>query len=102
MRARALLAGIVIGCALASGGWLVKRGLAANSRSDVNGARLFDQVLQHVERDYVDTLADSTIFVDAVAGLVDELHDPHSSYLTRKVYNALNERTSGEYAGVGA
>jgi carboxyl-terminal processing protease len=68
----------------------------------VNGARLFDEVFQHVSREYVDTLADSTLYTRAVDGLVTELHDPHSAYLSPELLARLSERTSGKYAGVGA
>jgi carboxyl-terminal processing protease len=102
MRSRALFAGVVLSCALVSGGWLVTRGLAGMSRPSGNTARMFDQVLQRVSRDFVDTLSDSTLFVRAADGLVGELHDPHSSYLSPELLATLSEHTSGRYAGVGA
>jgi carboxyl-terminal processing protease len=98
---RGVLAGVVLGCALASGGWLVARGMSGGGRSDADGARLFNQVFSHIARDYVDTLSDSTLYVNAVDGLVGDLHDPHSQYLSPQLYARLNERTSGRYAGVG-
>ena len=63
---------------------------------------MFNQVLQHVARDFVDTLADSAIYTRAAAGLLDELHDPHTAYLSPKLYKSLTERTEGKYAGIGA
>jgi carboxyl-terminal processing protease len=63
---------------------------------------MFNQVLQHVAQDYVDTLADTAIYRRAVEGVIEELHDPHSTYLSPKLLNSLNERTTGKYAGVGA
>src|SRR5262252_7310734 len=103
MRSRALFAGVVLSCALVSGGWLVTRGLAGVSRHPSgNTARMFDQVFQRISRDYVDTLSDSVLYVRAAEGLVTELHDPHSSYLSPELLATLSERTSGRYAGVGA
>jgi carboxyl-terminal processing protease len=58
-------------------------------------------VLQHLRRDYVDTLADSTLYRRAAAGVVRELHDPHSVFLDPKRLSRLDESTSGHYAGVG-
>jgi carboxyl-terminal processing protease len=63
---------------------------------------MFNQVLQHVARDFVDTLADSAIYARAAEGLLGELHDPHSAYLSPKLYRSLTERTEGKYAGIGA
>ncbi|HEY7393652.1 MAG TPA: S41 family peptidase [Gemmatimonadaceae bacterium] len=102
MRSRGLLAGVVLSCALVSGGWLVKRGLVGTTVPRGSNARMFEQVLQRISRDYVDTLSDSVLYSRAVDGLVTELHDPHSSYLSPQTYARLSERTTGKYAGVGA
>src|SRR5215472_8365457 len=102
MRSRALFAGVVLSCALVSGGWLVTRGLAGVSRPSGNPERMFDQVFQRISRDYVDTLPDSVLYVRAAEGLVRELGDPHSSYLSPELLATLSERTSGRYAGIGA
>src|SRR5512146_3463837 len=101
-RSRAVFAGAVLGCALVSGGWFVERGFMRTNTPVPNGARLFDQVYTRVARDYVDALPDSALYNNAAAGLVDELDDPHSSYLSPKLLATLAERTSGRYAGVGA
>src|SRR5215510_13383236 len=104
MRSRGLLAGVVLSCALVSGGWLVKRGLVGTSAIASRGdnARMFEQVFQRIAREYVDTLSDSVLYSRAVDGLVTELHDPHSSYLSPQTRARLLERTAGRYAGVGA
>ena len=102
LRSRAVFAGAVLSSALVSGGWFVKRGLLGSSTQAPDGAHLFDQVYTRVARDYVDTLSDSTLYRDAAAGLVEELGDPHSAYLSPSLLATLSERTSGRYAGVGA
>jgi carboxyl-terminal processing protease len=106
MRTRGMFVAVVLSSALVSGGWLVERGLRGTARrtgtgSDA-GAHLLDQVLGHVARDFVDTLSDSTLYTRTAEGLVRELHDPHSSYLSPQVLARLSESTSGRYAGVGA
>jgi carboxyl-terminal processing protease len=105
MKARAVLAIAVLSCAIVSGGWLVQRGLVvtghtASSRA-VDGAQLFSQVLERVEQEYVDSNAVKDVYQRAVDGLMLELGDPHSAYLTADRLNRLNETTSGQYAGVG-
>ena len=102
MKSRALLAGVVLSTALVSGGWLVERGLIGSRPSTTDRGRMFNQVLQHIARDYVDTLADSAIFTRAAEGLLDELRDPYSAYLSPTLYKSLTERTEGKYAGIGA
>jgi carboxyl-terminal processing protease len=105
MRSRAMIAVVVLSSALVSGGWLVERGLLGSGgiggvRVDP-GAKLFDQVYQHVSQLYVDTLSDSVLYARAADGLVGELHDPHSAYLSPELLTRLSERTSGQYVGVG-
>jgi carboxyl-terminal processing protease len=102
MRSRGLFAAAVLSSALVSGGWLVERGLSGAGTGGRERARLLQEVIQHVSRDYVDTLSDSTLYARAAEGLVDELHDPHSTYLSPKLLASLSERTSGRYVGVGA
>jgi len=102
-RPRALLAAVVLASAVVSGGWLVEHGLTGGRLAASNtGAILFDEVYQHISRDFVDTLQDSTLYNRAIDGLVGELHDPHSNYLSPKTLAQLSEKTTGRYAGVGA
>ena len=102
MRSRGVVAAAVLSSALVSGGWFMERGATGRSALDAaGGARLFDEVVAHLKRDYVDTLPDSLIYRDAVRGLIGELHDPHSVFLDPKRLSRLDESTSGHYAGVG-
>jgi carboxyl-terminal processing protease len=92
----------VLSSALVSGGWLMEHDAGTRAPLDANaGARLFDEVLAHVRRDYVDTLADTLIYRKAVSGMLGELHDPHSLFLDQRRLSRLDESTSGHYAGVG-
>jgi carboxyl-terminal processing protease len=102
MRSRAIVAAAVLSSALVSGGWLMEHEGASRAPLDATaGARLFDEVLAHVKRDYVDTLPDSLLYRKAVAGVLGELHDPHTVFLDSRRLSRLDESTSGHYAGVG-
>src|ERR1043166_8538085 len=101
MKSRALFAVAVLSTALVSGGWLVERGLVVSRPETSDHSRMFNQVVQHVQHDFVDTLSDSAIYTRAAEGLISELHDPHSAYLSPKLLKSLSERTTGRYAGVG-
>ena len=101
MRSRGVIAAAVLGGALVTGGWLMERGGHGAPRDVRAQAQLFDEVFQHLSRDYVDTLSDSSLYRRAVAGVVDELHDPHSLYLDPRRLRELEESTTGRYAGVG-
>ena len=102
IRSRALVSAAILSSALVSGGWLVERGLLGGQSTTLDGAKLYEDVFQHVKQDFVDTLADSALYRESAEGLVAELHDPHSSYLSPQLLSRLSETTSGRYAGVGA
>ena len=101
MRSKGVVAAALLGGALVTGGWLMERGGHGTTRDVHAQAALFEEVFQHLRRDYVDTLADSALYRRAVAGVVEELGDPHSVYLDPKRLSQLEETTNGHYAGVG-
>lgn len=100
MRSRSVSALAVLSAALVSGGWLLHRGIDPRAGA-VDGARLFDNVLDHVQRYYVDTVSGATLYRKAVDGMLYELHDPHTVFLSPERLDRLNESTSGNYAGLG-
>jgi carboxyl-terminal processing protease len=100
MRSRAVVAVAVLAGALGTGGWLLQKGIEHGSVNYV-GARLFDDVLAHVANQYVDSIPMSDLYTRAAAGMVDELGDPHSVYLSSRRLGTLTESTTGNYAGLG-
>ncbi len=100
MRSRAIVTLAVLAAALVSGGWLLERGFTRRG-SEVTRARLFDQVFAHVQRDYVDTLGEDSIYAKATEGMLRELHDPYSAYLPTDRARRFSETTTGFYGGVG-
>jgi carboxyl-terminal processing protease len=111
MRSRAIVFASLLVVAMVTGGWLLQGGLAGRlgirapwrmgARDVVDGATLFRQVAAHVRRDYVDSIGDDSLYRKAVDGLLVELHDPHSAYLSRDRVTRLDESTGGTYAGIG-
>ena len=101
MRSRALIVVAVLSAALVSGGWVMQAGFDGAGSGGGTRARLFDEVMAHVERFYIDSVADDELYKKAVDGMLLELHDPHSAFLTPDRLAKLNESTSGRYAGVG-
>ncbi len=99
MRSRAFVALGILSTALVTGGWLLERGL--DGGSSVSGPRLFDEVMTHIERYYVDSVSTSDLYGKAIDGMLEELHDPHSVFLRADRLARLNESTTGNYGGVG-
>ena len=62
--------------------------------------RLFAQVLSQVREAYVEPIDDKTLLENAIKGMLAGI-DPHSTYLARDDYDALQETTTGEFGGLG-
>ena len=87
---------------LIAGGWFVERGTRFGAvPSGAEAARLFDDVLSHVGRYYVDSLDAPALYRKAVDGMLYELEDPYTTLLAPEKLGRLNETTSGNYAGIG-
>lgn len=100
MRTKAAIIAGVLGTAFVSGGWLLQRGLTSHSTT-VDGARLFDGVAARIKQFYVDSISDSELYEKAMVGMLQELRDPHTQYLKPDRVKRLEERISGNYAGIG-
>ena len=83
-----------------SGGWLLQRGVASDGNV-YQQARLFDDVLGHVNTYFVDSIGETDLYQKATRGMLEQLMDPYSVLLTGDDYKALTEQTSGNYAGLG-
>jgi carboxyl-terminal processing protease len=83
-----------------TGGWLLQRGVASGGNV-YQQARLFDDVLGHVNAYYVDSIGETDLYDRATRGMLEQLKDPYSVLLTGDDYKALTEQTSGNYAGLG-
>ncbi len=63
-------------------------------------ARLLAEVLERVEREYVDPVDDHQLLQAAIRGMVSSL-DPYSAYLDGDEYDDIKISSSGQYSGVG-
>ncbi|MEO7137634.1 MAG: S41 family peptidase [Gemmatimonadales bacterium] len=100
MRQRWGVIGLVALISFFSGGWLLQRG-AASDGNVYQQARLFDDVLGHVNTYFVDSIGETDLYQKATTGMLEQLMDPYSVLLTGDDYTALTEQTSGNYAGLG-
>ena len=91
----------VLGLAMASGGWLMGRSLRREAPTVVDGRRLFQQVLETVQKQFVDSLPVDSLWKESMLGMVNELHDPHSVFLVANRLKRFREQTTGRYAGLG-
>ncbi len=85
---------------LASGGWLLQRG--ADPQTNVYfQSRLLETVVDHVSDRFVDETDRGRLYEMAIDGMLRELGDPHSTFMTPEDYEGLRMQTRGEYGGLG-
>jgi carboxyl-terminal processing protease len=65
------------------------------------GRRVFADVLDHVDKDFVDSMGAGQIYQKAIDGMLYELGDPHTAYLSPARLRRLTESTTGIYIGLG-
>ena len=61
---------------------------------------LFGEVLEKINKEYVDEINQSDSMDSAIDGLLQSL-DPYSSYMSPEVFNEMQTETSGEFGGLG-
>src|SRR5918999_2514514 len=101
MQSKAVLVTSVLSAALVSGGWLMQRGFNDRAPHVYQRARLFDQVMDRVSRNYVERLPAADLYGRATKGVLRELRDPYSVYLSSERLARLTESTTGRYHGIG-
>lgn len=80
---------------------LVSGAFALQARSTRDGGVLLSQVLQLVDKRYVDTLNEQALYEKAARGLVAQLNDPYSELFSPKQLEEFSRNTNGRYAGLG-
>ena len=61
---------------------------------------LFGEVLEKINKEYVDEINQSESMDSAINGLLQSL-DPYSAYMSPSVYEEMQTETSGEFGGLG-
>ena len=61
---------------------------------------LFGEVLEKINKEYVDEINQSESMDSAINGLLQSL-DPYSAYMSPEIFNDMQTETSGEFGGLG-
>ncbi len=61
---------------------------------------LFGEVLEKINKEYVDDINQSESMDSAINGLLQSL-DPYSAYMSPQIFNEMQTETSGEFGGLG-
>ena len=75
--------------------------ISNSSEKDIyNKIDLFGEVLEKINREYVDEINQSESMDSAINGLLQSL-DPYSAYMSPEILNEMQTETSGEFGGLG-
>ncbi len=74
--------------------------LAAKSDESYEGLKIFSDVIQLIEKEYVDEVESKELIQKAIQGMVQSL-DPHSSLLPPEAFEDLQIDTKGKFTGIG-
>jgi len=92
---------VVVAVAALSGGWLLQRGVDRAQNVYVK-VHLLQEVADRVESSYVDKVDKDRLYNSAIDGLIQDLHDPYSSFMQASDYENLRiEGIEGDYGGIG-
>ena len=61
---------------------------------------LFGEVLEKINKEYVDEINQSESMDSAINGLLQSL-DPYSAYMSPELFNEMQTETSGKFGGLG-
>ena len=61
---------------------------------------LFGEVLEKINKEYVDEINQAESMDSAINGLLQSL-DPYSAYMSPEIFNEMQTETSGEFGGLG-
>ncbi len=61
---------------------------------------VFGEVLEKINKEYVDEINQSDSMDSAINGLLQSL-DPYSGYMSPEIFNEMQTETSGEFGGLG-
>lgn len=94
---------LLAGASIAYGAAPEKNGVSRRDNSDIvnRNFSIFSNVVNTVERNYVDTLPLQQMFDKAIYGFLSVL-DPYTSYFDEKEAEAFEKSTQGEYGGIGS
>jgi len=74
--------------------------VAAKPQNTYQSLEAFANILDIIEKNYVDEVSTDTIIEGAIKGMLNNL-DPHSSYLKPDDFKELKMETQGSFTGIG-
>ncbi len=76
------------------------KSFADTSESIYDKIDIFSEVLDKINKEYVDEINQSDVMDAAINGVLQSL-DPYSSYMSPKMFESMQTETSGKFGGLG-
>ncbi len=74
--------------------------LSADNKETYEGLKIFSDVIELIEKNYVEEVESRELIEKAIQGMVHSL-DPHSALLPPEAFEDLNIDTKGKFTGIG-
>ena len=79
---------------------VVSENILLKRNPKVAAASKFDEVMYYINNMYVDTFKKAKLEEEAIIAMMDEL-DPHSQYISKEEFDAVNDPLLGSFEGIG-
>ena len=79
---------------------IINKNLYASDNNIYKKIDTFSEVLDKINKEYVDEINQDEIMDSAINGVLQSL-DPYSAYMTPEMYESMTTETSGEFGGLG-
>lgn len=76
------------------------RPVSALDRSTYKQLKVFSEVLDIIDKNYVESVESKKLIQGAINGMMKSL-DPHSTFMTEEMYKELEVETKGAFGGIG-
>lgn len=91
---------VIVAAVLLTVGGGFDHALMAENEKTYKSLKLFSDVLQEIEENYVDEVDTEELIHSAIKGMVSSL-DPHSTFMPPEAFDELQDDTKGEFGGIG-
>ncbi len=72
----------------------------ADNEKSYRSIKLFTEILEELENNYVDEVDTEKLIHNAIKGMVENL-DPHSAFMPAEAFERLQDDTRGKFSGIG-
>ena len=80
--------------------FLINVSFSANDENIYDKIDLFSEVLDKINKEYVDEINQGEVMDAAINGVLQSL-DPYSGYMSPKIFKEMQTETSGKFGGLG-